>query len=248
LPTERSTARRPAGSSAAPVGTGGNRRHLLAPGTWLGLAWGLIAVGLLLRLLRAPSLPGTYPSELDVLLYGGQRLLHGQWLYQGLFTGSQPLAQILFAPSAWLGSIQAHRLLILALNLLGGLLLWRALRRCGGLGLMRLRPGSPLPWLGGALFVTFSQIFPQASSGHLHQYVNLFLVAAFERSTSVAAACQGGAPLPGPLQLRSPLWRQLALIGLLLVMACSSLMLISPPLLMVLVLLALTAGAVVLLN
>lgn len=194
-------------------------------------------VGLLLRLLRAPSLPGTYPPELDVLLYAGQRLLHGQWLYEGLFTGSQPLAQILFAPSAWLGSIQAHRLLILVLNLLGGLLLWRGLRRCGGLGLLPLRPGSPLPWLGGALFVSFSQIFPEGSSGHLHQFVNLFLVAAFERATCLAAACRAGRPLPRPLQLRAPLWQLLALIGLLLVLACSSLMLISPPLLMVLALL-----------
>lgn len=204
---------------------------------WLPLVWALIGAGLLVRLLRAPGLPGTYPLELDVLLYAGQRLLHGQWLYQGLVTGSPPLAQILFAPSAWSGSIQAHRLLLLGLNLLGGLLVWRGLRRCGRLGLIRLRPGSALPWLGGALFVTFSQIFPEGSSGHLHQFVNLFLVAAFERATAIAVACRAGQPLPRPLQLGSPLWRQLALVGLLLVLACSSLMLVSPPLLMLLALL-----------
>lgn len=228
MPSETPTPRRPAGSPPAPVGRGA---------LWLRLIWGLIGVGLLVRLLRAPTLPGTYPAELDVLLYGGQRLLHGQWLYQGLVTGSQPLAQILFAPSAWIGSIQAHRLLILALNLLGGLLLWRGLRRCGRLGLVSLRPGSVLPWLGAALFVTFSQIFPEGSSGHLHQFVNLFLAAALERSTAIAALCRAGRSLPGPLQLRSPIWRGLALIGLLLVLACSSLMLVSPPLLMVLALL-----------
>jgi len=207
----------------------------------LRLIWGLIVVGLLLRLLRASALPGTYPLELDVLLYGGQRLLHGQWLYQGLFTGSQPLAQILFAPSAWLGSIQAHRLLIFTLNLLGGVLLCRTLRRCAPLGLIQLKPGSSLPFLGGALFVTFSQIFPEGSSGHLHQFVNIFLVAALERATAFAAACRAGLPLPRALQWRSPLWRQLALIGLLLVLACSSLLLISPPLLMVIALLLVQA-------
>ena len=198
-------------------------------------------MGLLVRLLRAPTLPGTYPRELDGLLYGGQRLLHGQWLYQGLFTGSQPLAQVLFAPSAWSGSIQAHRLLILALNLLGGVLLWRILRRSGRLGLIRLQPGSALPFLGGALFVTFSQIFPEGSSGPLHQFVNLFLVAALERTTAFAEACRSGWPLPRALQLRSPLWRQLALIGLLLMLACSSLLLVSPALLMVIALLLVQA-------
>lgn len=237
MPSETSTAHRPAGPSPAPVGRGGRWPSLATGHGWLKLIWGLIAVGLLVRLLRAPTLPGTYPLELDVLLYGGQRLLHGQWLYQGLVTGSQPLAQLLFAPSAWSGSIQAHRLLILALNLLGGVLVWRGLRRCGRSGLIRLQPGSSLPWLGGALYVTFSQIFPQGNSGHLHQFVNLFLVAALERATAVALACRGGHSLPGPLQWRSPLWRQLALIGLLLVLACSSLMLVSPPLLMVLALL-----------
>lgn len=237
MPTEPTSPRRPAGLSSAPAGRGGRWPGLIRGDAWLRLVWGLIGLGLLLRLLRASSLPGTYPLELDVLLYGGQRLLHGQWLYQGLFTGSQPLAQILFAPSAWSGSIQAHRLLILALNLLGGLLLWRGLRRCGRMGLIPLPADSALPWLGGALFVTFSQIFPEGSSGHLHQFVNLFLVAAFERGTAIAAACRAGQPLPRPLQLRSPLWRQLALIGLLLVLACSSLILVSPPLLMVLALL-----------
>lgn len=201
------------------------------------LVWALIGIGLLVRLLRAPSLPGTYPLELDVLLYAGQRLLHGQWLYQGLVTGSSPLAQILFVPSAWSGSILGQRLLLLGLNLLGGVLLWRALRRSGRLGLIALRPGSALPWLGGALFVSFSQIFPQGASGHLHQFVNLFLVAALERATAIAAACQAGQPLPRPLQLRSPLWRQLALVGLLLALACSSLILVAPPLLLVLALL-----------
>ena len=204
---------------------------------WLRLTWGLIVAGLLVRLLRAPNFPGTYPLELDVLLYGGQRLLHGQWLYQGLFTGSQPLAQILFAPSAWIGSIEVHRLWILALNLLGGVLLWRILRRCGAQGLIRLQPGSSLPFLGGALFVTFSQIFPEGSSGHLHQFVNLFLLAALERTIAFAAACRAGRPLPRPWAVHSPLWRQLVLVGLLLVLACSALMLVSPPLLMVIVLL-----------
>ncbi len=219
------------------MGWGRQRNGRVSWSLGLQLIWGLILVGLLVRLLRASALPGTYPLELDVLLYAGQRLLHGQWLYQGLFTGSQPLAQILFAPSAWIGSIQAHRLLIFAINLLGGVLLGRTLRRCAGLGLIRLQPGSPLPFFGGALFVTFSQIFPEGSSGHLHQFVNLFLVAALERTTALTAACRAGRALPRVLQLRSPLWRQLALIGFLLVLACSSLLLVSPPLLLVIALL-----------
>lgn len=233
MPPEPPASHRRAGPLPAPAAW----RSLAKGSLWLRLSWGLIGVGLLVRLLRAPQLPGTYPQEIDVLLYGGQRLLHGQWLYQGLFTGSQPLAQILFAPSAWSGSLQIHRLLILAVNLLGGLLLWRALRRCGRLGLIRLEPGSMLPWLAGALFVTFSQIFPEGRSGHLHQFVNLFLVAALERATAIGEALGAGRPLPQVLQLRSPLWRQLALIGLLLVLACSSLVQVSPPLLMVMALL-----------
>lgn len=227
-------------SAGPPPGSLGRGRRIRGD-AWLRLVWGLIGVGLLLRLLRSSSLPGTYPLELDILLYSGQRLLHGQWLYQGLVTGSSPLAQILFAPSAWSGSIQAHRLLIFALNLLGGVLLALTLRRCTHLGLIRLLPGSSLPFLGGALFVTFSQIFPEGSSGPLHQFVNLFLVAALERATAIAARCRTGLPLPGPLQLRSPLWRQLALVGLLLVLACSGLMQVSPPLLMVLALLLVQA-------
>ncbi|MFM7394715.1 MAG: hypothetical protein ACKO22_10200, partial [Cyanobium sp.] len=65
--------------------------------------WWLIVVGLLVRSLRQPTIAGTYDGRLDELLYAGQRLLEGQWLYDGLVNGSQPLVQLLYAPSAWLG-------------------------------------------------------------------------------------------------------------------------------------------------
>lgn len=201
--------------------------------------WGLILLGLVVTALRAPTIPGTYDQELDNLLYGGQRLLHGQWLYLDLYTGAPPLAQILYAPSAWLGSIRAHRLLVLFLNLLGGWLLCRNLRRAGRLELIRLSDRSPVPWLGGALFITFSQIFPAGLSGHLHQFTNLFLVLALDLAVTVGLRLRGRSALPSPAgAAASPWpWPQLAGIGFVLVLvACSSLMRSSLLVLMVLLL------------
>lgn len=228
--------RRPAGLFPGPGGPTSPLRITAPPRPFLQAIWGLILVGLLVRVLRAPTLPGTYHAELDTLLYSGQRLLHGQWLYQGLISGSQHLAQILFAPSAWSGSILAHRLLILALNLVGGALLCRTLRRCSRLDLIKLRDDSLIPDLAGALFVTFSQIFPSGLSGHLHQFANLFLLAALDRATAAYAWHRAGMPLPSPGELRSPIWRDLALLGLMLVLAFSSLMRLSLPVLMVILL------------
>ncbi|MCS5691520.1 hypothetical protein NZK33_05920 [Cyanobium sp. FGCU-6] len=138
----------------------------------------LIGVGLLVRLLRQPTIAGTYDGRLDELLYAGQRLLEGQLLYDGLVNGSQPLAQLLYAPSAWLGSLTAHRLVILAVNLLGGILLGRSLRRLGAAGLILLRPDSLVPLLGGVLFLVFGQMFPGGLSGQPVQFANAFLVLA----------------------------------------------------------------------
>ena len=227
-PTEPSTGQVAAdGASLTPI------RVVAPPRAFLRAVWALILVGLLVRVLREPTLPGTYHPELDILLYSGQRLLQGQWLYQGLFTGFQHLAPILFAPSASLGSILLHRLLILALNLLGGWLLYRSVLRFSRLDLIRLRPDSPVPELAGALFVTFSQLFPSGLSGHLHQFANLFLVIALFLTAGIGQSLAAGVEVPAPLQVGSGLWRRLVALGLVLVLALSSLMRLSLPVLMV---------------
>jgi hypothetical protein len=130
------------------------------------------------RSLRQPTIAGTYDGRLDELLYAGQRLLAGQWLYDGLVNGSQPLIQLLYAPSAWLGSLTAHRVVVLAVNLLGAILLARTLRQLGAAGLVHLRPDSLVPLLGGALYLVFGQMLPGGLSGQPVHFANTFLVLA----------------------------------------------------------------------
>jgi len=189
--------------------------------------WSLIVVGLLVRILHQPTIAGTYDVRLDELLYAGQRLLEGQWLFDGLVNGTQPFAQLLYAPSARLGSLTAHRLLLLGLNVLGGILLARALRHLGTSRLILLRPGSMVPLLGGTLFVVLGQMFPGALSGQLVHFANLLLVLGFYGVSRlvVRAKCSALQDVPG-----------LMLVGAALTLAVTCCGALASPLLMVLVL------------
>ena len=110
--------------SESPARARGTANRSLQPPRGLFAAlWLLSGVGLLVRVLRQPTIAGTYDVKLDEFLYAGQRLLQGELLYAGLVNGSLPLVQWLYAPSAWVGGLTAHRLLILAVNVVGGLLL-----------------------------------------------------------------------------------------------------------------------------
>jgi hypothetical protein len=143
---------------------------------FLRALWGLIFLGLLMRVLRQPEVVGTYNPRVDELLYAGQRLLDGQLLFDGLVNGTLPLAQLLYAPSAWLGTIKAHYLLTLGLNVFGGLLLALAMANLARVGLLTLTPGSLLPAAGAMFFVIFSQMLSGGPSGLLEHFANLFLV------------------------------------------------------------------------
>jgi len=157
--------------------------------------WGLILLGLLVRVLRQPTIAGTYNPRLDELLYAGQRLLEGQVLYDGLVNGTLPLAQWLYGPSAWMGTLAAHRLLILGLDVFGGGLLAVAFGNLARLGLLALAPGSLLPLAGAMLFVTMAQMLPGGPSGLLEQFSNLFLVVALFLFSHVAALARERDPL-----------------------------------------------------
>jgi hypothetical protein len=135
-------------------------------------------MGLLIRVVRQPTLPGTYSMRLDELLYGGQRLLQGQLLFHGLVNGSQPLTQWLYAPSAWMASLLAHRLFILAIDIFSGALLAWTLHNFARVGLIDLRPGSPLPIAAVLFFVLAAQGFPEGISGLPEHFTNAFLVLA----------------------------------------------------------------------
>jgi hypothetical protein len=148
-------------------------RRFLFPGLWL-----LILIGLLMRVVNAATIAGSYDAMLDSLLYGGQRWLQGELIYRDLLTGTPPLSQPLYALSAWSGSLLLHRLLILLLDLSAALLLARTLPRFAAAGLLPLRLNSDLPSLSALLFVVFSQLFPGGLSGLPHHFANAFLVVA----------------------------------------------------------------------
>ena len=168
-------------------------RSLRLPSGLFPALWLLSGVGLLVRVLRQPTIAGTYDVKLDELLYAGQRLLQGELLYAGLVNGSLPLVQWLYAPSAWVGGLTAHRLLILAVNLVGGLLLVGALRHLAAAGLVALRPGSRVPWAAATAFVIGGQMFPGGMSGHPHQFANTFLVLALYAASRARLAGAGAA-------------------------------------------------------
>ena len=168
-------------------------RSLRLPRGLFPALWLLSGVGLLVRVLRQPTIAGTYDVKLDELLYAGQRLLQGELVYAGLVNGSLPLVQWLYAPSAWVGGLTAHRLLILAVNLVGGLLLVGALRHLAAAGLVALRPGSRVPWAAATAFVIGGQMFPGGMSGHPHQFANTFLVLALSAASRARLAGAGAA-------------------------------------------------------
>ncbi|WP_322773776.1 hypothetical protein [Synechococcus sp. CBW1107] len=143
--------------------------------TWL---WLLIGAGLVLRLWQAPTAVGHYDLDVDTYLHLGRRLLHGRLMYEEGFNAKWPIIQVLYAPSAWLGSIRAHRMLTLLLNIGSGLLLALAIRQLARNGLVPLRDGSLVPLGSAALFVTMSQKMLGGLSGHLHQFANAFLLLA----------------------------------------------------------------------
>lgn len=140
--------------------------------------WLLIGAGLVLRLWQAPTAAGNYDLDVDTYLHLGRRLLHGRLMYEEGFNAKWPIIQVLYAPSAWLGSIRAHRVLTLLLNIGGGLLLADAIRQLASRGLVPLRHGSLVPLGSAALFVVMSQKMLGGLSGHLHQFANAFLVLA----------------------------------------------------------------------
>ncbi|MEB3334776.1 MAG: hypothetical protein VKP70_07300, partial [Cyanobacteriota bacterium] len=158
-------------------------------------------VGLLVRAIRQPTLPGTYSVRLDELLYAGQRLLEGQLLFHGFVNGGTPLAQWLYAPSAWLGSLLAHRLLLLAMTILSGVLLAQVIRNLEMAGLIALAADSPLPAGAGFLYVTLTQMFPEANSGLPEQFTNAFLVLALFWFTQPPGFRSGRGPGRGGLFL-----------------------------------------------
>jgi hypothetical protein len=47
----------------------------------------LVVLALAWRAIRLPELPGSYPEDLDGLLYGGARLLRGELLHADFVTG-----------------------------------------------------------------------------------------------------------------------------------------------------------------
>jgi hypothetical protein len=148
-----------------------SRRRIVLTALWL-----LTLVGLAVRVWRASSISGSYDEEIDSLIYLSQRWLQGGLLYQESYLRQWPIVQLLYAPAAWLGSIQAHRILILVLNLLGGVLLASAVRAFSRAGLIQLGPNSLVPLASGVLLVILSQKIPGGIAGSPHQFANTFLV------------------------------------------------------------------------
>jgi hypothetical protein len=173
-----------------PPAIGGADRPWLrlgAPPRWVWVAlWALVVGGLAGRAVRLPAIPGSYPEALDGLLYGGAHLLRGELLHADFVTGQGAITQFLYALSAHGGSLPLHRLLILGVDGLGGLVLARSLRCLAQAGWIRWRRHSPLPVLAGGLFVVINQGVPQGAAGLPPHFANWFLVMA------LATACRLG--------------------------------------------------------
>jgi hypothetical protein len=151
----------------------------------------VVVLALALRAARLPELPGSYPEELDGLLYGGARLLRGELLHADFVTGQGAITQFLYALSALAGSLRLHRLLIVGVDGLGGLLLARSLGCMAQAGWIRWRRHSPLPVLAGGLYVVINQCVPDGAAGLPPHFANLFLALA------LATACYLGVHPPG---------------------------------------------------
>lgn len=150
-------------------------RRLNATRILIGI-WLLILIGLCLRLWRAPIDVGAYDLDIDTFLYLGDRLLQGGLLYVDGFDSKWPIVQYLFAPSAWLGSIRGHRILILLLNMASAALLARTITLLSRRDLLALMDRSLIPMGSAILYIAMSQKMIGGLSGHLHHYANAFLV------------------------------------------------------------------------
>jgi hypothetical protein len=157
---------------------------------WFAL-WLVVVLALAVRAARLPELPGSYPEDLDGLLYGGARLLRGELLHADFVTGQGAITQFLYVLSALAGSLRLHRLLIVGVDGLGGLLLARSLGWLAQAGWIRWRRHSPLPVLAGGLFVVINQCVPEGAAGLPPHFANLFLALA------LATACYLGVRPPG---------------------------------------------------
>ncbi len=167
-------------------------RRLVSLNRWVWVTiWTLVVLALAWRAIRLPELAGSYPEDLDGLLYGGARLLRGELLHADFVTGQGAISQFLYALSAQAGSLRLHRLLIVGVDGLGGLLLARALGWLAQAGWIRWRRHSPLPVLAGGLFVVINQCVPDGAAGLPPHFANLFLALA------LATACYLGVRPPG---------------------------------------------------
>ncbi len=178
-----------------PSAVGGEDRPWLRLGSlnrWVWVTiWTLVVLALAWRAIRLPELPGSYPEDLDGLLYGGARLLRGELLHADFVTGQGAITQFLYALSAQAGSLRLHRLLIVGVDGLGGLLLARSLGWLAQAGWIRWRRHSSLPVLAGGLFVVINQCVPDGAAGLPPHFANLFLALA------LATACYLGVCPPG---------------------------------------------------
>ena len=178
-----------------PPGVGGADRPWLrlgAPPRWVWVAlWTLVVGGLVGRAVRLPGIPGSYPETLDGLLYGGARLLRGELLHADFVTGQGAITQFLYALSARTGSLPLHRLLILGVDGLGGLVLARSLGCLAQAGWIRWRRHSPLPVLAGGLYVVINQGLPLGAAGLPPHFANLFLVMALATACRLGVRPQG---------------------------------------------------------
>jgi hypothetical protein len=112
-------------------------------------------------------------------------------LHADFVTGQGAITQFLYALSAQAGSLRLHRLLIVGVDGLGGLLLARSLGWLAQAGWIRWRRPSPLPVLAGGLCVVINQCVPDGASGLPPHFANLFLALA------LATACYLGVRPPG---------------------------------------------------
>jgi len=179
------------GPDRAAASRSGSRPAPLLPGLMAALGL-LLVLGLALRAWTASTIPGTYEGAFDLLHYAGQSLLRGQLLHVDHVSGVPSVAQLLYAPAAWLGGLRAQRLLLFGLQLLASGLLLSALDRCAAGGLLTLRRDSPVPLLAALQFLTFSQMLPEGLSAPLEQFASLFLVLALLALTPLAG--KGGEP------------------------------------------------------
>ena len=179
------------------------------PWAWV-VIWTLVVLALAWRAIRLPEIPGSYPEELDWLLYGGARLLQGELLHADFVNGQGAITQFLYALSAHFRSLSLHRLGILGVDALGGLLLACSLARLAKAERIRWRRHSPLPVLAWGLFVVINQCVPQGAAGLPPHFANLFL------GLALATACQlwthpRGAPAFGLWLLALGGWLGLAM-------------------------------------